>query len=44
LVPRFTRGMVFSFLLSLYWRLEVRMIRLAAISGLFTRLAGARVY
>jgi len=32
--------MVFSFLLSIYWRLEVRMIRLAAISDLFTRLAG----
>jgi hypothetical protein len=30
--------MVLSFLLSVYWRLEVRMIRLAAISGLFTRL------
>jgi hypothetical protein len=30
--------MVFSFLLSIYWRLEVRMIGLAAISDLFTRL------
>jgi hypothetical protein len=30
--------MEFSFLLSSYWRLEVRKIRVAAISGLFTRL------
>jgi hypothetical protein len=30
--------LLFSFSLSLYWRLEVRTIRLAAISGLFTRL------
>jgi len=29
---------VFSFLLSIYWRLEVRTIRLAAITDLFTRL------
>jgi len=39
--------MVVSFLLSIYWRLEVRMIRLAAISDLFTRLAGlisARIF
>jgi hypothetical protein len=39
LVPRFTRGMAFSFLFSSYWRLEVRRkIRRAAISDLFTRL------
>jgi len=30
--------MVFSFLLSIYWRLEVRTIALRRISGLFTRL------
>src|SRR5271169_6638597 len=27
LVPRFTRGMVFSFFISKYWRLEARTIR-----------------
>src|ERR1700722_16926795 len=37
LVPRFTRGMEFSFLVSSYWRLEVRKTRPAAVSDLFTR-------
>jgi hypothetical protein len=31
--------MVFSFFISIHWRLEVRTIRRAAISDLFTRLA-----
>jgi len=30
--------MVFSFLLSTYWRLGARMIHLVVIAGLFTRL------
>jgi hypothetical protein len=33
--------MEFSFLFSGYWRLEVRKIRRAAVSGLFTRLNNA---
>src|SRR3954452_6454583 len=37
LVPRFTRGMVFSFLLSIKRRLEVRKVRRASTSDLFTR-------
>jgi len=40
LVPRFTRGMSFSFLLSMYWRLEVRTIHRSGDLYLFTRLRG----